>query len=260
MAGRIKAWYFTHNGGVRTNNEDGLLIGDILITDSSMKRPETTRTGFDGSVFCVADGIGGEQKGEVASYMVLSGIRDNQDRIRGDTTLSNTLYQAKDQLDTYATEHPKAGALGCTLSGICIRGKTGIAFNVGDCRVYRINGAFFEQVTRDHSLVYALYEEGIIGEDEIRRHPKRNVVTSSVSGDGLPDSLKIYITEMHLRNDDSFFICSDGIWGCFSHDELEMIYRKFQGYRYCQKILGAALARRASDNISAILVHISSAG
>lgn len=257
MGDQIEAYYFTHNGGVRTNNEDSLLIGQILISDSSMEKPETIHSEYADTLFCVADGIGGEQKGEVASQMVLSGIRDHQNEITGETTLSDILYQAKVQLDTYAQENPMAHNLGCTLAGIGFRGETAIAFNVGDCRVYRLNGKYFEQITRDHSVVQTLFEEGIIQEDDMRHHPRRNIVTSSVSGDGLPDSIKIYATEVHLRGDDTFFICCDGIWGCFSHDELEMIYQKFQGYEYCEKLLVAALARRASDNISAILVHIS---
>lgn len=258
MGGQIEAYYFTHQGGVRTNNEDSLLIGQILISDSSMERPETLMTDYSDSLFCVADGIGGQQKGEVASHMVLSGIRDNEALITGSSSLYETLYSAKDLLDTYAQAHPEAHNLGCTLSGIIFRGETGIAFNVGDCRVYRINGNYFEQITRDHSVVQSLFEEGIIQEDEMRHHPKRNIVTSSVSGDGLSDSIRVFSTEVYLRKDDTFFICCDGIWGCFSHDELEMIYQKFQGYEYCEKILTAAIARRASDNISAILLHISS--
>jgi len=256
MGSQIEAFYFTHNGGVRTNNEDSLLTGQKVISDTSMENPETIRVEYADILFCVADGIGGEQKGEVASQMVLSGLMERQNLITDDTTLSDTLYQVKTLLDTYAHDNPEASNLGCTLSGICFRGETGIVFNVGDCRVYRINGTYFEQITKDHSVVQTLFEEGIINEDEMRHHPRRNIITSSVSGDGLPDSIKLFTTEVHIRCDDTYFICCDGIWGCFSHDELEMIYQKFQGYEYCEKILNAALARRASDNISAILVHI----
>jgi serine/threonine protein phosphatase PrpC len=104
--------------------------------------------------------------------------------------------------------------------------------------------------------VQTLFEEGIIREDEMRSHPKKNLVTSSVSGDGLSGSMKLFTTKVHLRNNDIFFICSDGIWGCFSHTELEKIYLKFQGFEFCEKILTLAISKKAPDNISAILVHI----
>lgn len=252
----IEAFFFTHIGGVRVKNEDSLLISQTIFSDVSMEGPEIIRTDYSHNIYCVADGIGGEQKGEVASHMVLSGLYEYQDTITDGSTLLDTLYLAKEQLDAYAMDNPEAFNLGCTLSGLCIRGKTGLAFNVGDCRVYRITDGKFELITRDHSVVQTLFEEGVISEDEMRHHPKRNIITSSISGDGRPDSIKVFTTEIDLRTDDKFFICSDGIWGCFSHAELEMIYERFQGFEYCEKIQTAAIARRASDNISAILVHI----
>lgn len=255
MNSGIEVTYFTNNGVVRSNNEDSLLIQDILINNTSMEKPESIQTGFQDTIFCVADGIGGEQKGEVASGIVLETIRNQQVLISNENSISDILYLGKDQLEKYVFENPDACNLGCTLAGICIRGESVIAFNIGDCRVYRINGKYFEQITRDHSIVQSLYEEGVITEDEMRSHIRRNVVTSSVSGDGVADSIRVYTKELHLRDNDTFFICCDGIWGCFSHDELEMIYQKFEGPEYCEKLLPAAIARGASDNISAILVR-----
>lgn len=256
MNGDIEVCFFTNNGGVRGNNEDSLLICDHVVHAVSMDTPEKVTLNPESALFCVADGIGGEQKGEVASRMVLESLSDTRDRITDMSSIKKLLILAKERLDTYATEHPDAFNLGTTIAGICIRDDTVFAFNAGDCRVYRINGSYFEQVTQDHSVVQNLFDEGIITEEEMRHHPRRNVVTSSLSGDGNSGSVHVFMTELHLRENDQFFICCDGIWGCFSHDELEMIYRKFPGPEYCDKILGAALARKATDNISAILIRI----
>ena len=256
MNGVIEVCFFTNNGGVRSNNEDSLLISDRVIHTISMNAPETVTLNPDNALICVADGIGGEQKGEVASRMVLESLSDTRDRITDMSSIEGLLILAKEQLDHYASENPDAFNLGTTIAGISIRDDTIIVFNAGDCRVYRINGAYFEQVTRDHSVVQNLFDEGIITEEEMRHHPRRNVITSSVSGDGSRNSVHVFMTELRLRENDQFFICCDGIWGCFSHDELEMIYRKFPGPEYCEKIMGAALARKATDNISAILIRI----
>lgn len=257
MSVNITVHYFTNKGGVRTNNEDSLLVQNILISDTSMEDPVTLETRSDCSIFCVADGIGGEQKGEVASRMVLQGLLAGHSAIISEKTLLEALYLAKNSLEQYVSENPEAYNLGSTLSGVLIRDTGAIVFNVGDCRVYRINGRYFEQITRDHSVVQTLYEEGIITEDEMRHHPRRNVITSSISGDGRPDSILAFSHETHLREEDTFFICSDGIWGCFSHDELELIYQRYNGFDFCEKLLSASLARRATDNISAILLYIS---
>jgi protein phosphatase len=255
----IRVHYFTHNGGVRINNEDSLLVQHILISDTSMERPASLeiKTGSGRGIFCVADGIGGEQKGEVASRMVLEGLQAEQSLIGAGKTLAEVLYDTKNSLEQYVSENPGAFNLGSTVAGIAILDRNAIIFNVGDCRVYRINGQFFEQVTKDHSIVQALFEEGVITEEEMRRHPRRNVITSSISGDGRPDSIQVFSHDTALRSENTFFICSDGIWGCFSHDELELIYGRYKEFDFCEKLLTAALARRATDNISAILLTIS---
>ena len=198
-----------------------------------------------------------ERKGEIASNLVLSSLLSQKNSITDEKNLKMAFDNAKIALEKYVAEDPDALNMGCTASGIIINTETVICFNIGDCRVYRIQNSYFEKITHDHSVVQSLFDEGLITEDDMRHHPRKNAVTSSVSGDRTPGSLRIYMASLNMRNPDVFFLCSDGIWECFSHDELEMIYQRFQGYAFCEKILTAALARRASDNISGILVIIS---
>ncbi|HWQ66850.1 MAG TPA: protein phosphatase 2C domain-containing protein [Methanospirillum sp.] len=253
---RILAFYFTNTGGMRPNNEDGLLVQEILISDRSMESPGTLEIPFADTFFCVADGIGGEQRGEIASRMVLRSLRDHASAITDEPSLLNALKEAKSDLDRYGTDHPESFNLGCTMSGVILRGPQIITFNIGDCRVYRLNGKFFQRVTKDHSIVQSLFEDGVITEEDMRHHPKRNIVTSSISGDGKPDSVEVFSTILNRREKETLFLCSDGVWGCFAHEELEMIYEKFHGIEFCEKLLTASLARRVSDNISVIILNI----
>lgn len=253
---KLEAFFFTNKGGQRSNNEDGIVIGDILISDLSMEIPESYRSNNSDILVCVADGIGGEQKGEVASQLVLSYLQNHISDITDDDAFTKIIYEAKEQLEMYVKKNPEAHNLGCTLAGVIVRPNTSFIFNIGDCRVYRVNGNFFERITHDHSVVQHLFDEGVITEDEMRHHPRKNIVTSSVSGDGIDNSVKIWMTSIPMREKDTFFICSDGIWECFSQDELEMIHSKFQGYDFCERILIAGLARQAADNISAILLTV----
>lgn len=254
---KIEAFYFSNKGGIRTNNEDGLIIPGTLISDLSMKIPESYRGEVTNAIFCVADGIGGEQKGEVASEIVLTYFRDHFSEITDEESFTKVAYDAKEQLEEYAKKNPESSNLGCTMAGIVIKNDQALIFNIGDCRVYRINGRFFERITKDHSVVQHLLEEGVITEDEMRSHPRKNIVTSSVSGDGIPNSIKVWFKSFTIRDQDLFFLCSDGVWECFSQDELEMIFQKYSGYAFCEKILVAALARQSSDNVTAILVSTS---
>jgi protein phosphatase len=251
---RIEASFFTNKGGTRSNNEDGLLVLNTLISNLSMKIPESFHGDVTHAIFCVADGIGGEQKGEVASQVILTHLRDHFSEITDEETFSSVAYGAKEQLEMYVEKYPEASNLGCTLAGLIIHDDKALIFNIGDCRVYRINGKFFERITKDHSVVQHLLEEGVITEDEMRYHPRKNIVTSSISGDGIKDSIHVWFKSISLRDQDLFFICSDGIWECFSQDELEMIFEKYPGYAFCEKVLVAALTRQASDNVTAILL------
>lgn len=255
---RLESFFFTNKGGVRSNNEDGLIVQNILISDLSMEIPESYHGDEKTAIFCVSDGIGGEQKGEAATRIVLAYLKEHFGEITDEEALTRVIHQGKEELESYVKENPEAFNLGCTLAGIIVREGEAILFNIGDCRVYRINGRFFERITKDHSVVQHLLEEGVITEDEMRHHPRKNIVTSSVSGDGMKNTVHIWCKNITLRDNDLFFICSDGLWECFSHDELEMIYQKFQGYEFCEKILIAALARQSSDNITAILVSVRS--
>jgi len=253
---RIEAFFFTNKGGVRSNNEDSLIVQDTLISNLSMEIPESYRGRSSNAVFCVADGIGGSQKGEVASFLVLSHLQTHFSEITDEESFSRVIYDAKELLEEFVKKSPDSFNLGCTLAGVIIRDEHAFIFNIGDCRVYRINGRFFERITKDHSVVQHLLDEGSITEDEMRHHPRKNIVTSSVSGDGIPDSVHLRIKEIPIRDLDEFFICSDGVWECFSQDEFEMIYEKYQGYQFLEKILIASLARQSSDNVTSILVKI----
>jgi PPM family protein phosphatase len=252
----IRAFFFTNTGTSRTNNEDSLLLSHQVISEVSMEKPEERLFSGPDLLFCVADGIGGAHKGEVASNLVLSFFSDHQDEIRDIPTLQEICYQAKKELDRYVATDPSALQMGCTISGVVIRGEDLILFTLGDCRIYRIHGGFFEKISREHSIVQNLCDEGLISEDEMRHHPKKHVITSALTGDGIDGPLEISAATVHIRKNDGFFICSDGIWECFSHDELEMIYQRFPDAEFCGRLLPAALARRAHDNISGILIRL----
>lgn len=254
---RVEAFFFTNKGGVRSNNEDGLVIPGTLISDLSMKIPESYSGEVMNALFCVADGIGGEQKGEVAAQLVLTYLQDHFTEITDEESFNSVVYAAKEQLEAYVEKNPEASNLGCTLAGVIIQEEKAHVFNIGDCRVYRINGKFFERITKDHSVVQHLLEEGVITEDEMRYHPRKNIVTSSISGDGIKDSVHFWFKTIGLRDQDQFFICSDGIWECFSQDELEMILQKHPGYAFLDKVLVASLARQSQDNVTAILLSTS---
>jgi protein phosphatase len=101
--------------------------------------------------------------------------------------------------------------MGATVAGVLIREKSALVFNCGDCRVYRFSAGEMERLTREHSVVETLYEQGKIDEDEMRTHPQKNIVTSAVSAD-LAGEFELYAKGVSRCREDVFFLCSDGVW------------------------------------------------
>jgi protein phosphatase len=127
--------------------------------------------------------------------------------------------------------------------------------HVGDTRLYLINDTSIEQLTRDHTLVQRLVELGQITPEEAKDHPKRNVVYRAL---GQNDELEVDTLMRRLPPGAHILICSDGLWGNISDDELREIVRKqtLSPQEACNKLVALANERGGSDNISVIIVQM----
>ena len=234
--------YFTNKGN-RQNNEDSLLINDLIISNEDMKEIETLSISLSTNLFAVADGMGGYEKGEVASNFILHQLKKN---IQNDIEL--TLQHIKKELDNFSNKNPEFNEIGAVLAGIYFDDEIVTIFNVGDSRIYQLNFGFLDQLSKDHSFVYSLYENGAIEYDEIQNHPKKNIVTSAF----MPNQkITIYQKELLLNNQE-FFICSDGVWENFNLDELEEILNEKEFSTLIKKIW----EKGASDNFSFIHIKV----
>ncbi len=214
---KLKLAYLTNRGKLRPRNEDALLVGDRVVSGISMERPELLDIDTDKILLAVADGMGGMPCGDKAGRLVLEYIKDCW--VGSEKELENLLKRAAAFLDSYVSGHPECYGMGAALAGIFLKEGRAILFNVGDCRVYRFRDGL-ELLTKDHTEAYELYERGIIDEEELRHHPFRNTLTSAVMG-GYPIDLKIYAMEIDVEEEDTFLICSDGLWDELSSADME---------------------------------------
>lgn len=247
--------YFTNAGSARESNEDSLLIYNRVISSCSMKKPVKINIPEKANLFCVADGVGGHNKGELASKEVLTSLSEsflNNFHIQ----IEDAVKRAKDHLDHLTATDPSLLNFGTTLAGIYLNDSQISVFNCGDSRVYRLNDPFFEKVTDDHSIVETLVKNGLIDENEARVHPQKNVITSGIFGDGTTQFPTLFIKFFSLRNEEVFLICSDGVWEIIDIDLLEELYKTNGIDNFAESILNACLQNKAEDNISAIVVHI----
>lgn len=222
--------YFTNKGKLRNNNEDGLLLNDKIICETDMTQVICDNSQEKELIFCVADGIGGHEKGEVATRIVLETLSELKP-IDKDSLIS-AINTSRDRLESYIKENQSAFGLGCVLAGIILIDKSALIFNIGDCRVYKIFEDKLIKLSRDHSIVENLVLEGLITREQAKNNPQRNIITSAIIGDGYKTDVNIYTKEIDVYEGDKFLICSDGLWeeyeGSFQDPQMviDMLFRE----------------------------------
>ncbi|MBN2796726.1 MAG: Stp1/IreP family PP2C-type Ser/Thr phosphatase [Clostridia bacterium] len=226
----------TDVGLKRTNNQDTILVcKDIQLC-------------------IVADGMGGYKGGEIASLLAVQAIEDtvrsSEDR-NPQTLLISAINNANKNIYLRACDEPDLKGMGTTCSMVLIDDQIHIA-HVGDSRVYFITDEI-KQVTLDHTLVEDLIKRGEINRSEARNHPKRNVITRAVGSD--PEVLVDYAA-YSLSETEKVLICSDGLTGKITDNELLEIILKNDLQEAVDQMIQLANERGGSDNISVILLSL----
>ncbi len=249
---RVEVGYITNIGRVRYRNEDAILTATKVFSETSMDQPICEVLEVEGTVlFAVADGMGGHPCGDRASGLVLEFLKDSQpessDQVR------DLLLRSKEVLDRHVMNFSECFGMGTAVAGVFLSERRAIVFNVGDCRVYRGREGRLERLTRDHTVVQELFERGEIGEEEMRFHPERNILTSAIMG-GYPEEPKVYVREEEVKKGDLFLVCSDGLWDELSREVMEECVSK--GIREGSRCLFETAYSGGSDNISFILLKV----
>ena len=245
----MRVAYFTNKGKVRSNNEDSLLVDGDIFSEENFHRCYYKGIEGDSFVLAVADGMGGHEKGEVASRLVLETLKELAP-LKDEGEVIDALQRARDRLEEYAEENSDAFGLGCTVAGLSVDGDKGVAFNVGDCRVYRFINGKLVRLTRDHSVVEELVLDGIITPEAAKTHPERNIITSAVIGDGYATDMSVFTTRADISTGCRFLICSDGLWDELEDRELEVC---MSAEDPCKDLLNTLKSKPLRDNVSFIV-------
>lgn len=207
MQYRLKA-YNIHELGQRENQEDALY-------------PKYGESSNDCRLFVLCDGMGGHEKGEVASNTVCETLssyileRWNPNEPLTDELFKEALNATYDALD--AKDDGAFKKMGTTMTFVCLHSEGATVAHIGDSRVYQIRPANGNEpakimfVTRDHSLVNDLIKVGEITEAEAKHHPQKNVITRAMQP-CLPSRPKADIKHIDdIQKGDYFYMCSDGM-------------------------------------------------
>jgi len=256
--GHLLVGQVSDQGIVRSNNQDTAL-SFFFKSDSVNDYP-------DFGVFIVADGMGGHYNGEKASALtgqvVMSEILKTiyLPMLNGDDmnsadrpTISEALTESIKKANTLVRDEVKDG--GTTITSLVVMANLAHFAHVGDSRAYLIsrqNG--IEQLTRDHSLVERLKELGTITEEEAQHHDQRNVLYRAI---GQNDDLEVDTITRRLPPNSYLLLCSDGLWGKVSEDDLfDLIINTPDPQEACDKLVALANTQGGEDNITAILLKM----
>ena len=209
----------TDAGRVRGHNEDCFLINGFI--SASGEKHEALQGNF---IIAVADGMGGENAGEIASRLALQGLGHLELPTTGDE-LEARIRKIHHSIVNYGSQHNEAKGLGTTLSGLCCVDDRVTTFNVGDSRVYRFRDGILKQLTNDHSLVQALLTTGQITREEAIHHPQKNIIIQSLGGNTAEERLQVDIENIRgsFEPEDAFLVCSDGLSDMVGDENIEGI-------------------------------------
>ena len=239
----------TDVGKVRTIDEDSILAADLSFGVNS----ESSKF----LLLAVADGMGGHAKGEEASKIALNAIaRTVIPELFNDTPFTELLEKGiqnanQDILD-YTAKYPESSGMGTTSVCAVVKGNEVHLANVGDSRAYVISDDEIRGVTKDHSYVQALVDEGKITQAEAREHPKKNIITKAV---GISPSVEADKLKLTLDSDESLLLCCDGVIAHLTDEDIHKIINDSPNPQSaCQKIVDITNERGGSDNISLIIL------
>jgi serine/threonine protein phosphatase PrpC len=260
---KINVYGISDVGAVRTNNEDCLLIVEMTSGADGLVPEVLEHTVQErGSLFIVSDGMGGAEAGEVASRLVVDGIRDELAEVPLDASPEEAIKGAVERVNLSvwndAQQNAQRNGMGATLAAAWIRGIEVFIAGVGDSRVYLLRAGKMRQLTRDQSMVESLVEVGMLDRAEADHHPQRNVILQAM---GVRPEVVVAIERLELRRGDFLLLCSDGLSGKMTAEEMrDCILTTAALPEACHRMIHIAKARGGEDNITVVVAEFDGEG
>ena len=213
----------------------------------------------------VSDGVGGEYGGEIASNIVVHSIMEMfvEEASFGPRALQSYIEHAVTQLNRRQAQIPRLKDMSSTVAVLLIDQKNRCALwaHMGDTRSYLFRRNKLHSVTKDHSLIQQFVDAGHCSAEQLRRHPRRSILTAAV---GVEGSAPAEVTQCatQLQDGDAFLICSDGFWEWISEAEMEQAAVQAGSAQEWLDLMHAIVEKNGSasnlplDNCTAFTIHI----
>ena len=240
----IKAYAKSDKGNVRETNEDYFYISNSL--DQIQ-------------LFLLADGMGGYNAGEVASKMAVESARDyihkhfakNKDsKEKLEALLKDAVEYANSVVYKKAQSKEDLRGMGTTLDVCLIYNSRIYIGHVGDSRVYRIRKEFMRRLTKDHSYVQTLVDDGTITKEEAYSHPKKNMLTKAL---GCVETVEPDVYTKTFIKDDIILMCSDGLTNMIREENIYEIIKQDKE-NAIENLVKQANDNGGLDNITVVII------
>lgn len=241
MSLAIRSVAQSHVGLVRQGNEDSGYAGPRLLV--------------------VADGMGGHAAGEVASAVtvealaVLDGPGPAPDGLDTGAALTDAIGRANQRIRDLVEADPRRSGMGTTVTALIWTGEGFSLAHIGDSRAYLLRDGELSQLTRDHTYVQALIDEGRLGEDERETHPARSLLLQALGGENVePD-----VSDVSAQDGDRLMLCSDGLSGVVSAGTIAAVLAENDDPQAAaDELVDLAVAGGGPDNITCVVADIRS--
>lgn len=233
----------TDKGQIRKANEDSYFVSNAELT-----------------YFVVADGMGGHKGGRVASRMAIESVNSFlcEARMKSCANIPACLREAVNAANSAiyrkAADDESFAGMGTTIVMVYLKDGMAYIANVGDSRCYLIRDGEITQITKDHSIVWELYEKGQISRSDMRTHPNKNIITRAV---GTNFKVECDIFELSVDEGDGFILCSDGLSNMLEDKEILKIFNEAPDTDTCvEELIGKANEAGGTDNITVVAAKL----
>lgn len=228
-------------------------------SDVGKVRAKNDDSGYAGRYLAVvADGMGGHVGGDVASASaVLDLVHLDQDTPAADaeTVLPDEIQTANSILNELVSANPKLSGMGTTVTALLLTGDRFQYAHIGDSRAYRLKNGVFEQVSKDHTFVQRLVDEGRLRPEEAETHPHKNVLMR-VLGDS-DASPELDIAQFPVQPGERWLLCSDGLNAVVPDTVTERIVRGTASLQETvDDLVDVTLANGSPDNVTIVMVEV----
>jgi PPM family protein phosphatase len=236
-------------GCQRENNEDRYSYWEPA------SDPEFPRKG---RLAIVADGMGGYEGGQEASRIAVEAIEEvYSNRNAGDprSWLLEGFQAAHHRIQEYADKYPDLHGMGTTCTAMALLEHQLYFAHVGDSRLYLVRGSSISRLTHDHSYVSRLVENGVLRAEEAESHPQRHILTAAL-GAGSSVTPDAPAQPMFLESGDVLVLCTDGLWGLLTEDEIQTAVAGKTAAEICDTLVDTAKRRGGPDNITMQVLRV----